>query len=109
MRLLACVLVVIATLTACDKLETFGSPEPIVPKRDNPSFMMTVEIIPRDKIQNHCAELGVQYDANGCTAYYPDLNKCTIYVSAPKDMADDEAFRIIGHETWHCRFGAYHE
>lgn len=70
---------------------------------------MTVEVIPEHKITEHCSNLGVTYDANGCTAYNLDTNSCTIYVVEPRSVDDTDRFAVIGHETWHCRYGRWHQ
>lgn len=85
------------------------SPEPIVPTRDDETFTMTVKVVPSGSIQERCSSLGVDYDANGCAAFDLDTKHCTIFVAAPRHVDDQERFAIIGHETWHCRFGRWHQ
>lgn len=90
-------------LLSCNKTEN-----QIKPTRDNKSFNMTVEIVTEKNIVQFCDNLGVSYHANGCAKYYPDKNECTIYVMPPRSVDDTELFAIVGHETWHCRFGEWH-
>jgi hypothetical protein len=95
-------------LAGCDQLGVNGFNEKIKPTRDDKTFTMTVETIPASTITDHCSRLGVKYDANGCAAFNLDTKHCTIYVVEPRDAEDAERFAVIGHETWHCRFGEWH-
>ncbi len=99
-------LVVLGVLgvTACSPQQ-----EPITPTRDDPEFTMKVEVISANKITEVCEKLGVKYDANGCAAFDRVDKHCTIYVVAPRHADDTERFAVIGHETWHCRYGAWHK
>jgi hypothetical protein len=106
MRKLLLLHLLVIGLAACDQLNVN---EQIKPTRDDATFTMTVEAMSADKITEHCSALGVQYDANGCAAFNLDTKHCTIYVVAPKHANDTEQFAVIGHETWHCRYGAWHE
>ena len=92
-------------VASCSKINN----EPIVPTRDQEQFTMIVKIIPNDDITEFCNKLGVGYDANGCASYNLDTNECTIYVVTPRHVDDTERFAVIGHETWHCRFGKWHQ
>jgi hypothetical protein len=98
-------LLVLVLLAGCDRLAV----EPITPTRDDRTFTLTVDVIPEDEIVKHCSRLGVKYDANGCAAFNHDTKHCTIYVVAPRHVDDAERFSVIGHETWHCRFGEWHQ
>ena len=94
----------IATLVSCS-----GSPEPIVPTRNDNKFEVTVEFKAPETITQVCSDLGVKYEADGCAAFYPDSKRCTIYVVEPKNMDDIDRFRIMGHEVLHCARGEYHK
>ena len=94
-------------IAGCGQSTSFG--EAIVPTRDDKTFTMTVEVIPEDKITQHCSDLGVKYDADGCAAFNLDTKHCTIYVVAPRGLDDVERMSVVGHETWHCRFGQWHQ
>jgi len=98
-------LCILLSLVACSKLET----NEIKPTRDQEQFTMIVKIIPNENITEFCTNLGVQYDSNGCASYNLDTNECTIYVVKPRHTEDLERFAVIGHETWHCRFGKWHD
>ena len=104
---LAALAIPVLFLAGCLQSDTSG--EKIVPTRDDKSFSMTVEIIPERDITEHCSKLGVKYDANGCAAFNLDTKHCTIYVVEPRHADDTERFAVIGHETWHCRFGQWHK
>lgn len=77
--------------------------------RDDPYFLAEVVLIPAERIVEHCSNLGVKYEANGCTAFYPDQKRCIIYVMPQRFTEDKERLQIIGHELWHCRFGEWHD
>ena len=102
-------LAISVALVGCNKLEVAGSGETIKPTRDDRTFTMTVETIPAEQITQHCAKLGVSYDANGCSAFNLDTKHCTIYVVPPRGLDDTDRFSVVGHETWHCRFGEWHQ
>lgn len=107
MRLALITLFLALGLVACDKLGT--STEPIKPTRNDRTFTMTIEVVPPARITEHCTKLGVKYDANGCAAFNLDTKHCTIFVAEPRHVDDVERFSIIGHETWHCGFGTWHQ
>ena len=110
MRLLIIVLTAFL-LSSCDN-STYGSPsfgEKIVPTRNDLNFSMTVEIVPSEKITDVCHKLGVSYDANGCASFDLDNKHCTIYVVEPRGLDDKDRFSVVGHETWHCAFGRWHD
>lgn len=96
-------------LVGCDRIEVNGSPERVVPTRDDRTFTMTIEVVPEDRINDRCHALGVMYEANGCASFNLITKSCTIYVVAPKTVDDVDHFAVIGHETWHCRFGEWHQ
>lgn len=97
----------LATSTvACDKL---SSNEKISPTRDDKTFTMTVETVPESKILDFCTGLGVEYKADGCAKFNLDTKECTIFVVEPGYVSDTAKFSVIGHETWHCRFGKWHQ
>ena len=79
------------------------------PTRDDKEFTMRVEIIDSDKITEKCTELGVQYESNGCASFNLDTKICTIYVMPLRSQDDTDRMTIIGHETWHCRYGNWHD
>lgn len=93
----------------CDVNHSADSPNDIVPTRDDKTFTMTVETVPADRITQRCVELGVKYEANGCASFNLDTKHCTIYVVPPRFENDKEWFAVVGHETWHCRFGEWHK
>lgn len=93
-------------LSSCDRL---SDSKKLEQTRDNPTFTMTVELVPPDQITKKCRDLGVEYEANGCAAYNLDTNHCTIYVMPQRHAHDEERLALIGHETWHCRFGRWHD
>ena len=97
----------ILAISACDQAPSYG--EKIVPTRDDKTFTMTVETVPESRITEQCATLGVKYEANGCAAFDLDKKHCTIYVVEPRGLDDMERLSVIGHETWHCRFGQWHQ
>lgn len=90
-------------LFGCNKTEN-----QIKPSQDVKSFTMTVEIVPEKEIVQFCDNLGVTYHANGCAKFYPNTKECTIYVIQPRSVDDTDRFALVGHETWHCRFGTWH-
>lgn len=100
------ILLPLAIIAGCDRLEVG---EKITPTRDDKTFTMTVETIPSNRIEGHCTALGVKYEANGCAAFNLDTKHCTIYVVEPTHADDTARFAVIGHETWHCRFGQWHK
>lgn len=104
--LLAALLTASFLVASCDQL---AAGEKIEPTRDDKTFTMTVETIPENQITKFCSDLGVKYDANGCAAFNLDTKHCTIYVVEPRHADDVERFAVIGHETWHCRFGEWHK
>jgi hypothetical protein len=91
-------------LSACD-----NSPKPLMHTRDDPNFTTEIVIVPDNKITETCNKLGVQYEANGCNAFYPVEKKCVIYVMPQRFMYDEQRLSIIGHELWHCRYGEWHD
>jgi hypothetical protein len=108
MKFLIALLSILA-LSSCNNQTVYGSREKLKHTRDDKTFTMTVELIDADKITEHCSNLGVPYEANGCTAFNLDTKHCTIYVSGQRFTHDEERLTIIGHETWHCRFGEWHD
>lgn len=92
-------------ITSCS--ENAGT-EKIKPTRFDRSFTMTVNFLPNDKIKDFCTELGVSYEANGCTAFDLEKKHCNIYVVEPRYVQDSERMTVIGHETLHCVYGKYH-
>lgn len=86
-----------------------NKPTPLKQTRDDPNFTTEVVIVPENKINQLCTDLGVQYEANGCSAFYMPARKCIIYVMPQRFMYDKERLEIIGHELWHCRYGEWHD
>lgn len=76
--------------------------------RDDESFTMKVNLVSENKIEETCKALGVEYEANGCATFNLDTKVCNIYVMPQRYQQDEERLVIIGHETWHCRFGVWH-
>lgn len=77
--------------------------------REDYTFTMNVVIVPEDKITETCTKLGVNYQANGCAKFDLDKKECTIYVMPQRYSQDKERLEIIGHETWHCVYGRWHD
>jgi len=105
-KYLAAAVATLALLAACDN---YSGQEKIKPTRADKTFTMTVEVVPEKEMESHCSQLGVTYDANGCAAFNLDTKHCTIYVMEPRHVDDTERFAIIGHETWHCMNGRWHD
>lgn len=97
-------LALLVFLVGCDVRQN----EELLQTRDDKTFTMTVELVSPEQIRSKCDALGVQYEANGCTAFNLDTKHCTIYVMPQRYAHDDERLTVIGHETWHCRFGKWH-
>jgi hypothetical protein len=95
-------------LAGCGEVANTFS-EKIVPTWDEKTFTMTVNIVPEKEITDFCTNLGVKYDANGCSSFNSQTKECVIYVVEPRHVDDTERFSVIGHETWHCRFGEWHQ
>lgn len=104
MRILTILLSIIA-LVSCSKQDT----TPLKQTRDDKTFTMIMEIVPQQKMTELCTKLGVQYEANGCASFNLDTKVCTIYVMPQRFQQDEERLAIIGHETWHCRYGKWHD
>jgi hypothetical protein len=85
------------------------SPEPLKQTRDDKTFTMVIEIIHPDKINEKCNSIGSLGDVNGCAAFNLDTKVCTIYVMPQRFQHDEERLVTIGHETWHCRYGKWHD
>jgi hypothetical protein len=83
--------------------------QPLKQTRDDPKFSVELVIVPEHSIKKTCADLGVQYEANGCTAFHTPANHCVIYVMPQRFMHDEQRLSIIGHELWHCRYGEWHD
>lgn len=77
--------------------------------RNDKSFTMTVEIVEEDHITKVCDALGAGSDKNGCAAFDLDAKSCTIYVMPQRHAHDTERLALVGHETWHCRYGVWHD
>lgn len=105
MRLLIILLVSVFALASCDRF----SQQPLTQTRDTKTFTMTVEVVPENQITEVCEKQGLDFKANGCAVYVPETNHCTIYVMPQRFVRDQERLTLIGHETWHCRFGQWHE
>lgn len=86
-----------------------GSEQPLKQTRDDQTFTMNVQIVPESRIEQKCSDLGVKYEANGCAAFDIVTKVCTIYVMPQRYQQDTERLTIIGHETWHCRYGQWHD
>lgn len=86
-----------------------NGPEELKHTRDDQKFSVELVIVPDNQITDTCSKLGVQYEANGCNAFYPNEKKCVIYVMKQRFMYDEERLKIIGHELWHCRYGQWHD
>lgn len=88
-----------------------GTPtsEPIAPTRTWDTFTTNVVVMSKNKIQNHCANLGVPYRANGCARIDLVTKNCTVYVPTIINMDDDAAFQVWGHELAHCTYGQFHK
>lgn len=99
------ILLSIFALISCSRQDT----TPLKQTRDDKTFTMVVEVVPQQKMKELCTKLGVQYDANGCAAFNLDTKICTIYVMPLRYQDDQERMAIIGHETWHCRYGKWHD
>lgn len=82
---------------------------PLKQTRDVDKFTTQIVNVDSGQIANVCTKLGVPYEANGCTAYYPDKNHCVIYIMPQRFMHDAERLALIGHELWHCRYGKWHD
>jgi hypothetical protein len=91
-----------ALLTSCTKQA------PLLEPRSNLSFRTHVHVIDESRIKDKCADLGVAYEANGCTAYNLDTDTCDIYIMPQRYQQDDERLVIMGHELWHCMHGQWH-
>lgn len=103
MKTLLTILFLIA-LVGCD-----NQPQPLKQTRDDPKFSVELQIVPENKIQETCAALGVEYTANGCNAFNTSTKTCVIYVMPQRYQEDTQRLAIIGHEVWHCRYGAWHD
>lgn len=108
MNRLALPLIMAILLSACSPNEVDGSAS-LKQTRDDKIFTMTVELVSPSEITQFCSKLGVSYDANGCSSFNLDTKHCTIYVMPQRFTEDKERLTIIGHETWHCRFGRWHD
>ncbi|WP_303905657.1 hypothetical protein [Thiohalomonas denitrificans] len=42
----------------------------------------------------------------GCAVY--TSNSCTVYARTPSNDGDEDAFRLLGHEAFHCFAGDWH-
>lgn len=104
MKKLLTAMVAVALLVGCNNSEP-----PLKQTRDDSTFTMTVQLVTADKITQKCTELGVQYEANGCATFDTVEKHCVIYVAPQRYQQDEERLTIIGHETWHCRFGKWHD
>jgi hypothetical protein len=93
-------------LAACNPS---SSELPLKHTRDDKTFTMNVEIVADSQIEQKCSDLGVKYEANGCAAFDTVTKVCTIYVMGQRFQQDDDRLIIIGHETWHCRYGQWHD
>ena len=85
------------------------SDKPLKSTREDYSFEMNVVIVPANQITETCTRLGVQYEANGCASFDLDKKVCTIYVMPQRYENDSERLALIGHETWHCVYGRWHD
>ena len=103
-------LIAAAVLAACtpQSNESTGSGK-LKQTRKDYTFTMNVVIVPENKITETCTKLGVQYDANGCAKFDLDKKECTIYVMPQRYPEDRDRLVIIGHETWHCVYGRWHD
>ena len=106
-KLLAIAVVLLAACSPSSN-ETAGT-EKLKQTREDYSFKMNVVIVPANKITETCTKLGVQYEANGCAKFDLDKKECTIYVMPQRFSEDKERLIIIGHETWHCVYGRWHD
>lgn len=77
--------------------------------RNDKTFTLIMEVLPFEKVTAKCKEIGAGEDKNGCAAFNLDTKVCTIYVAPQRYQFDDQRLAIIGHEVWHCRYGAWHE
>jgi predicted small secreted protein len=93
-------------LAACNNTSGGGK---LKQTRDDPTFQVTLHIVPDNQITAKCAELGVEYEADGCNAFNLDKKTCDIYVSGQRWSGDTDRLAIMGHELWHCRFGKWHD
>lgn len=82
---------------------------PLKQTRDDPKFSVELHIVPEDKIKQQCEALGVEYTADGCNAFNTETKTCVIYVMPQRYQEDAQRLQIIGHEIWHCRYGAWHD
>lgn len=92
-------------LVAC----TPSSTEELKSTRVDTTFQMHVIVVQPEQITQVCSTLGVEYKANGCSKFDLDKKICTIYVMPQRFVQDEERLVIIGHETWHCVFGKWHQ
>lgn len=104
MKIISTALVALALLVGCNSNEV-----PLKQTRDDNTFTMTVQLIDADKITDKCNSLGTTSDSNGCATFDTVSKVCTIYVMPQRYQQDEERLIIIGHETWHCRFGQWHD
>lgn len=96
-------------LAACSPSDDIGGSEKLKQTREDYSFKMNVVIVPESKIVETCTKLGVQYEANGCAKFDLNLKECTIYVMPQRFAHDEQRLALIGHETWHCVYGKWHD
>lgn len=98
-------------LAICSVLLVSCTPqeEKLKQTREDYSFTMNVEIVDEKDITRVCTELGVQYEANGCAKFDLDKKECTIYVMPQRYENDARRLELIGHETWHCVYGRWHD
>lgn len=92
-------------VSSCDKKPNFE----LAHTRNDPNFSVELILIDEGKIEQVCRDLGVQYEANGCAAFYSEQKLCKIYVQPQRYVNDAARLEIIGHELWHCRFGEWHD
>ena len=102
------VLIAAVALAACTP-QSDESREKLKQTREDYSFTMNVVIVSENKITETCSKLGVKYEANGCAKFDLDKKECTIYVMPQRFSEDKERLIIIGHETWHCVYGRWHD
>jgi hypothetical protein len=79
--------------------------------RDTPEFTVKLNLLEPAALNEKCQSLGLSKsnDYNGCNAFDTVTKVCTIYVAPQRYQQDNERLTPLGHEVWHCRFGAWHE
>ena len=75
---------------------------------DRSHVHINIIVVPWSEIRALCKK-EVNKNGPGCARWYEKKNECWIWIPEPIGLGDGTAFKIAGHELWHCKIGDFHK